>query len=337
MKRAFSTSAAAPKIAQHLAPAIQVLGLVQRWGRAVRASFGQSDVYEFQNYTPIIHGTHSWRFGAACEARPTTTFRRRISAARSSFSGGLAPRTGCQQSAVVDARATATITSDRAISPDAAVSDWDMAGRIRAWWRRDAVHDQRRDSRRLVGQADVGVFFGDDWRMRPNLTLSFGLRYETQTNIHDWQISRPAWGRMGAGRQRPRRGENRATRRVRHVLRSLRSGEHADCARYDGIVQQQYVVTNPDFLPEHSAHPFLADFQSTQTVQKSVRRCARRTSCSRPSASSASCRTTLRLRSPTQMRTGCTSYARRTSTLPCRAPFRPTRASFRTERPALFS
>ena len=32
---------------------------------------------------------------------------------------------------------------------------------------------------------DVGVFAGDDWRVRPNFTLSLGLRYETQTNIHD--------------------------------------------------------------------------------------------------------------------------------------------------------
>ena len=34
-----------------------------------------------------------------------------------------------------------------------------------------------------VRQADVGLFAGDDWRVRSNLTLSFGLRYETQTNL----------------------------------------------------------------------------------------------------------------------------------------------------------
>src|SRR5207247_936091 len=34
-------------------------------------------------------------------------------------------------------------------------------------------------------QVDVGAFLGDDWRVRPNLTLSLGLRYETQTNIRD--------------------------------------------------------------------------------------------------------------------------------------------------------
>ena len=27
---------------------------------------------------------------------------------------------------------------------------------------------------------DVGVYFSDDWRWKPNFTVSYGLRYETQ-------------------------------------------------------------------------------------------------------------------------------------------------------------
>ena len=34
-------------------------------------------------------------------------------------------------------------------------------------------------------QFDASVFAQDDWRVRPNLTLSGGLRFETQTNVHD--------------------------------------------------------------------------------------------------------------------------------------------------------
>ena len=36
-----------------------------------------------------------------------------------------------------------------------------------------------------VSQVDFGGFITDDWRVRPDLTLSFGLRYENQTNIKD--------------------------------------------------------------------------------------------------------------------------------------------------------
>ena len=53
------------------------------------------------------------------------------------------------------------------------------------------------------------LFAGDDWKIRPNLTLSLGLRYETQTNIHDWTDFAPrigiAWAPgSGAGLARPK-------------------------------------------------------------------------------------------------------------------------------------
>jgi hypothetical protein len=36
-----------------------------------------------------------------------------------------------------------------------------------------------------VRQFDLGMFVQDDWRLKPNLTVSTGIRYETQNNIHD--------------------------------------------------------------------------------------------------------------------------------------------------------
>src|SRR5205814_10207687 len=32
---------------------------------------------------------------------------------------------------------------------------------------------------------DAGAFFQDNWKLRPNVTFSYGLRYETQNEIHD--------------------------------------------------------------------------------------------------------------------------------------------------------
>ena len=43
-----------------------------------------------------------------------------------------------------------------------------------------------------VHQMDAGIFAGDEWRARPNLTVSLGFRYETQSNIHDWRDFAPA-------------------------------------------------------------------------------------------------------------------------------------------------
>ena len=34
-----------------------------------------------------------------------------------------------------------------------------------------------------VAQTDIGLFGEDSWRIRPNFTLNYGLRFETQNNI----------------------------------------------------------------------------------------------------------------------------------------------------------
>ena len=39
---------------------------------------------------------------------------------------------------------------------------------------------------------DAGPFIQDDWRVRPNLTLSLGLRYEVQNLSSDYRGHRPA-------------------------------------------------------------------------------------------------------------------------------------------------
>src|SRR5215475_7602178 len=119
-----------------------------------------------------------------------------------------------------------------------------------------------------VTQFDLALFFNDDWKIRPNLTLSYGLRYEMQTNIadlHDWgpRIG-IAWGIDGKG-----------TTPAKTVLRLgggsffNRVGDFAkiNATRCDGVTQQSYLVTNPDFFPSIPAAAALAGLQSPQTIQ----------------------------------------------------------------------
>jgi hypothetical protein len=58
-----------------------------------------------------------------------------------------------------------------------------------------------------VSQSDYGVFAQDDWRIRPNITFSYGLRYETQTNAHSKYDFAPrlavAWSPGAANSARP--------------------------------------------------------------------------------------------------------------------------------------
>jgi hypothetical protein len=113
-----------------------------------------------------------------------------------------------------------------------------------------------------VTQFDVGFFVLDDWRLRPNFTLSLGLRYETQTHLsdrHDWAPRLSiAWGLAPKGKTAKtvlRAGAGLFYDRVSETL-SL------DALRRDGVHQQQFVVDSPDFYP---VVPSLADLLSSRT------------------------------------------------------------------------
>jgi Carboxypeptidase regulatory-like domain len=115
------------------------------------------------------------------------------------------------------------------------------------------------DSRADVGQVDAGVFLQDDWRIRPHLTLSAGLRYEIQNNIGDWRNFAPrvalAFAPGGGGGKPPvaviRAGFGMFYDRVRESL-------VLEAHRLNGVLQQQYIVPNPDFYPNVPSAAVLA-------------------------------------------------------------------------------
>ncbi len=59
-----------------------------------------------------------------------------------------------------------------------------------------------------ASQVDAGLYVEDDWRVRPNITLSCGLRFETQNNISNHADWAPrlgfAWGIGGGGKTAPK-------------------------------------------------------------------------------------------------------------------------------------
>ncbi|MGC1107017.1 MAG: carboxypeptidase regulatory-like domain-containing protein [Candidatus Acidiferrales bacterium] len=96
-----------------------------------------------------------------------------------------------------------------------------------------------------LSYADLALYFQDDWRVRPNLTISPGLRLETQTGISDHADLAPrialAWG-IGGGKGGPK-----------WVIRAG-SGIFYDrfaedllmqATRLNGVTQEQYVVPSP--------------------------------------------------------------------------------------------
>jgi hypothetical protein len=90
----------------------------------------------------------------------------------------------------------------------------------------------------------------DDWKVRPNITLSGGLRFETQNDIHDHADWAPrlgfAWGLGGGGKNAPKT-----------VLRGgfgffydrFTNSYVLNADRLNGVIQQQYVEINPTYNP----------------------------------------------------------------------------------------
>ena len=95
---------------------------------------------------------------------------------------------------------------------------------------------------------DIEPYVEDDWKPRANLTVSGGLRLETQNHISDHADFAPrvgiAWG-LGRGKS------------AKTVLRTGsgvfydRFGENyiLNAERLNGINQQQYIIPSPNFYP----------------------------------------------------------------------------------------
>src|SRR6202142_2742719 len=100
-----------------------------------------------------------------------------------------------------------------------------------------------------LSRVDVPPFFQDDWRMRPNLTVSLGLRYETQTNIHDWHDIAPrfgfAWSPDGSSK-----GNGKMVVRGGFGMFYDRFSEFQtlQADRFNGTAQQSFLDFNPTFF-----------------------------------------------------------------------------------------
>jgi Carboxypeptidase regulatory-like domain/TonB dependent receptor len=200
---------------------ISVPGDFTGGGSSSGAQTDHQDHYELQNYTSVSLGKHFVKFGG----RLRTTHE--VNASSAGFNGAYTfpdlttyskALQGLPNSMPSQFSINAT-TSGKVPTVDATV-------------------------------VDAGLYVQDDFRLRPNLTLSGGLRFETQNAIHDHGDFAPriglAWGIGGGGKTTAK-----TVLRAGYGLFYDRFGEELvlNANRMNGVTQQQYLVSAPDFFP----------------------------------------------------------------------------------------
>ena len=255
--------------------ALQVLGAFNGGGNPLGHTTDAQNNFEAQNNTSVLRGRHTIRFGARLRASTETNTSPQNYAGTFTFSGWLAPELDANFKPVLDPSGQPVLANISSIESYQRTLYYQQAGLLPPLIRQlgggTSQFSVNSGIPEIAGsQIDLGLFAGDDWKLRQNLTLSLGLRYETQTNIHDWTDFAPRIGVAlapggGSGKSRPK-SVIRVGFGMFYDRFSL--GNTLTAGRYDGTVQQQYFVANPDFFPSVPPVGSLPGPLPSSTIQK---------------------------------------------------------------------
>ncbi|HCC59400.1 MAG TPA: TonB-dependent receptor [Solibacterales bacterium] len=264
------------------APGIQVSGAFSGGGSGIGSARNTDKNYELQNYTSVSSGTHAFKFGVRVRVDDISSQAPSNFNGNFSFQGSLGPVLDAGNNA--SAAAVAACTSLPRPNPDpCALSSIEQ-------YRRTLLFSQLGYSPQLIRQLgggasqflisggnpranltqfDEGIFFQDDWRVKPNFTLSLGLRYELQNNISDWRDIAPrvgfAWSPDShggkPGKTVIRGGSGIFYDRVNNSLTLA-------ALRFNGVTQQRYIVSDPLFFGDVPSIDQLNARVLPQTIQQ---------------------------------------------------------------------
>lgn len=242
-------------------PTINVRGAFGGGGNNQGTIIDHQDHYEVQNYTSVIHANHTTKFGARVRVLDEASY------STSSFNGTFtfsslngATNLTCHDSSdphflpITSPCPVSYMYAEQQLqngTPTATASQLSIVTGIPNFG---------------LTTYDAGLYVQDDWKVRPNITLSYGLRFETQNYIHDRGDWAPrfgfAWG-VG-GRRAPPKVVIRGGFGI--FYDRFQSEQILQAERVNGVVQQQYVFVNPTCYPIATACNLSTASEVTPTI-----------------------------------------------------------------------
>jgi hypothetical protein len=234
-------------------PSISVPGSFIGGGSTTGVNSDYQNRYELQNILYFTHGNHAWKFGF--RARDTVD----TSSSNASFNGqyvfGSRANPAVAGCNVPNPPPTCPIISglevyqqllqDMApsgIGTQAAIAD----GYGPTFY--SLNYNPIGAAATRVNYFDGALFVQDDYKWRPNVTFSYGLRYEMQNNLSDHADFAPrlgiAWGIDGNKKK-----SAKTILRLGYGIFYDRFTESLVIAQQlaNGLIQQQYLIPNPNF------------------------------------------------------------------------------------------
>ncbi len=234
-------------------PSIGVAGAFTTGGNGVGNQYDTSRHFELTNFTSISHGTHTIKVGARVRRDGDQSNQPGGFNGSFSFLGGLAPVLLAGNTVETDANGNPVTENLTSVEQYIRFLSLQNAGYGPAQIQELGGGPSRYSIESGLAYVskvryDGAPFIQDDWKVRPNLTLSLGMRYEIQTLVSDHRDFAPRLGFAWAPGS-PKNGKQKTVIRggAGMFYDRIGLGDFETSYLNNGINQLQYTVYNPQF------------------------------------------------------------------------------------------